>query len=251
MTLFELFYNDVEPHENFWIFIIIGIIILILILFVAIYLKNSVNDNKRYYFPKRINNQFNTRGANYTIKRSDYDLNSLNIRLSNLETEIRNLKSVNKKFEIENEDLKSKLKLYMDKFGDICSPRFDSFVNKSNQHPKYNDSTYYSEALEKEVSRIKKYTVSFSFEEKNGTVKKDETSDMYLVEADNEYYELVSDSETYGTAIHLEQLQYSYKILNPKDANNKPMRIVKKPIYRYDLSLNKGFLVTKGEVEYQ
>lgn len=103
---------------------------------------------------------------------------------------------------------------------------------------------------ERDIINVNRIAVSFSFEEKNGTVKKDDDGDMYL-EKSGDHYELVSEKEIYGTAIHLEQLQYNYKILNPDKANNKPMRVIKKPLYTFDNSVNKGFLIHKGEVEYQ
>ncbi len=213
-AIFNLFFGDVAKESN----------------------KKDNNNlrNKTYYYS----------GEKITTGMGEEENKRLIIAINNLRNENLGLRE-------KIEDLTHKLNNYYEQLKSIKVN--ESFYQK--EHP----VNFYRAEIENNIERVRepeiinsnRIRVSLTFEDKKGTVKGDESGDIYLERINDKQFELKSDKEIYGTAIHLEQLQYNYKILNPDKANNKPMRVTKKPLYSFDSSMNKGNLEQKGEVEYQ
>lgn len=233
--------------SGFTILLIIGAIILtILIIVVVIYFRSESNYKNRN--DDRTDQDLNGR---ITVEnKNNYKVNPLMTRIKQLEESNKNLDDENQALRDENNRLKSILDDYYDRFGALHNLQTSNDISQSNENQDNIIRQNVPDMNEKEVNKTSRIIVSFSFEEKNGTVKNDDSGDMYLKKS-GEYYELLFGKEIFGTAIHLEQLQYSFKIINPKEANNKPMVVVKKPQYLYDPSEKKGTLYQKGEVKYQ
>jgi hypothetical protein len=235
--------------SGFTILLIIGAIILtILIIVVVIYFRSEINYKNEYRHDDRTDLDLNGR---ITVEnKNNYKANPLMTRIKQLEESNKNLDAENQALRDEINRLKSILDDYYDRFEALHNLQTSNDISQSNENQYNIIRQNVPDMNEEEVNKTSRIIVSFSFEEKNGTVKKDDSGDMYL-EKSGEYYELLFGKEIFGTAIHLEQLQYNCKIINPKEANNKPMVVVKKPQYLFDQPDGKGILYQKGEVKYQ
>ena len=66
----------------------------------------------------------------------------------------------------------------------------------------------------------------------------------------NGNYELNQKEDIFGDGVHLKSTQFSYKIINAREANDLPLRILKKPIYKWNSSSETGTLLERGEAKY-
>ena len=234
--------NESLFNSSFFLGILIGVFLSIIIWALINYLILPENNEKieRKNSPYNSNNnEFNLRGEKHSgvqqniiesFKKRNQDLNYENV---NLRKEISQLKEELHK----NYDQIQSLSLQVDHSRKLYP---ESDINTVEEMKlKDNGDDYY------------KIRVSLSFEDKKGTVKADELGEMFLERSNGNQFELKTEKEIYGTAIHLEQVQFNFVITNPAKANNKPMRVLKRPIYEFDNTLNKGYLIRKGEVEYQ
>lgn len=250
-TLQKIFLADFEVFRGTSILLIVATIILIILVIVLILMRKSSSSNRNTYYDQ-FDDQDNIviNEPNYRDKEPRNDYDRLFKELSSYKDENRTL---NEKVHLLEKKIYEQdliLNEYNVKYGQLDQSNSSDEINSSILHyakVKLYPETQVINNLNSEISKI---PVSFSFNEKNGTLKKDDSGVMYL-EKIGDYYELVSEKEIYGTAIYLEQLEYNYKILNPKEANEKQMKVSKKPQYIYNLFEDKAYLHLKGEVEYQ
>ena len=93
--------------------------------------------------------------------------------------------------------------------------------------------------------------VDYIFVHENGDLDKfNNKTGMYLSKMPNGNYELNQKEDIFGDGVHLKSTQFSYKIINAREANDLPLRILKKPIYKWNSSSETGTLLERGEAKY-
>jgi len=93
--------------------------------------------------------------------------------------------------------------------------------------------------------------VDYIFVHENGDLdKSNNKTGMYLSKMPNGNYELNQKEDIFGDGVHLKSTQFSYKIINAREANDLPLRILKKPIYKWNSSSETGTLLERGEAKY-
>ena len=229
---------------------VVAIILIIIVITAVIYFRSEFSNKKKFKYDSDYQDDNYLNERILLEKKNDNKDHSLLTRYRQFEERNKDLVNENGELRDEIHSLKRILDGYYERYGALSNSTSSNVISQSLENANNVISQNAVDTNSQGYNKTSKINVAFSFEEKNGTVKKDESGDMYL-EKSGDYYELLFGKEIYGTAIHLEQLQYCYKILNPKEANNKPMLVIKKHQYLFDQSDEKGILHQKGEVKYQ